>query len=617
MVDFDQLKQELSDHTVEGIQERYHLNWPGKLQSISIANRSITKSLRPCQNQSVNFDTTRNLIIEGENLDALKLLQESYLGRIKLIYIDPPYNTGSDLIYDDDYCEDMNTYLLRSNQKSYAEEKFFANPETNGRFHSVWLSMIYPRLRIARNLLAIDGAIFIHIDENEYSNLEIMMSEIFGRKNNLGTIVWDKRNPKGDASKVAQQHEYIVAFARDYSSFKESVDFRLPKINAENMMRKALSFTQAHGGVNKKSRNEYRKWLSKQNFSGGEKGYSLIDDEGNVYQSVSMAWPNKKKAPTEYYIPLIHPVTKRACPVPEKGWRNPPNTMKELVNSEEIIFGSDETTQPRRKYLLKKHIRENVSSLIYFGGSDDSLLKDLGVDFDNPKPVQIISRLVQSVCSCEDIVLDFFAGSGSCAHSVLELNALEGLNLQYILVQAPEKISSDRGTLKNGLTTIADICRTRVRNASQKVINRSRSSKWNQDIGFRALRVDTSNMKNVFYLPDSLRQKDLLDAVDNIKEDRNAEDLLFQVLIDWGIDLALPIRQEGLHGKTIFFVDENALVACFEKEIGEDLVKDLAQRNPAPLRVVFRDNGFVSDAVKINVEQIFRQLSPTTEVRTI
>ena len=277
-VDFDQLRQELSAHIVEGSQERYHLNWPGKRKALITANAPIAKTLRPARDESVDFDTTQNLFIEGDNLEALKLLQETYLGKVKMIYIDPPYNTGNDFVYDDDFVEDRDEYLIRSNQKDNEKNRLVANNESNGRFHSDWLSMLFPRLKLARNLLSDDGAIVIHIDENEYPNLEKILSEVFGEKNNIGTIVWDKRNPKGDATGVAQQHELISIYSKNRNAFNENVDFRRIKENAARMLQKASELIHYARGVTSDVRKEYRTWLAKQDFSGGEKAYNLIDE---------------------------------------------------------------------------------------------------------------------------------------------------------------------------------------------------------------------------------------------------------------------------------------------------------------------------------------------------
>lgn len=630
-VDFDQLRQELSDSIVEGPQERYQLNWPGKREALLTANAPIAKTLRPVRTtknskgehieESVNFDTTKNIFIEGDNLDALKLLQENYLGKIKMVYIDPPYNTGNDFVYADDFVDEVSEFFLRSNQVDREGNRLTANPETSGRFHSDWLSMMYSRLKLSRNLLRDDGLIVIHIDENEYPNLEKLLAEIYGEKNNLGTIVWDKRNPKGDATGVAQQHELICIYCKDREFFKTTCEFQRPKENAGKMLAKAKQILSKEGGVTEKARKEYKDWVNQQDLTGGEKAYNQIDDNGDVFRPVSMAWPNKKKAPEDYFIPLIHPVTGKECPVPERGWRNPPATMQELVKSGLIIFGPDEKTQPTRKYRLNDNLFENIPSLLYYGGSDDALLADLKIPFDTPKPVQVAKRLIQSICKNDDILIDFFAGSCTAAHALMLLNAEDGANRRFIMVQLPEECDEKSEAKKLGYSVVSEIGKNRIRRAAKKIreefseILATRNTEL--DLGFRLLKVDTSNMADVYYSPDVLEKANLDLFVDNIKPDRTPEDLLFQVMLDWGVDLALPIAKQSIQGKDVFFVDGNVLTACFDASgsIDETFVKELAKLQP--LRVVFRDAGFKNSAVKINVEQIFKLMSPVTEVKCI
>lgn len=630
-VDFDQLRQELSDSIVEGPQERYQLNWPGKREALLTANAPIAKTLRPVRTtknskgehieESVNFDTTKNIFIEGDNLDALKLLQENYLGKIKMVYIDPPYNTGNDFVYADDFVDEASEFFLRSNQVDREGNRLTANPETSGRFHSDWLSMMYSRLKLSRNLLRDDGLIVIHIDENEYPNLEKLLAEIYGEKNNLGTIVWDKRNPKGDATGVAQQHELICIYCKDREFFKTTCEFQRPKENAGKMLAKAKQILSKEGGVTEKARKEYKDWVNQQDLTGGEKAYNQIDDNGDVFRPVSMAWPNKKKAPEDYFIPLIHPVTGKECPVPERGWRNPPATMQELLKSGLIIFGPDEKTQPTRKYRLNDNLFENIPSLLYYGGSDDALLADLKIPFDTPKPVQVAKRLIQSICKNDDILIDFFAGSCTAAHALMLLNAEDGANRRFIMVQLPEECDEKSEAKKLGYSVVSEIGKNRIRRAAKKIreefseILATRNTEL--DLGFRLLKVDTSNMADVYYSPDVLEKANLDLFVDNIKPDRTPEDLLFQVMLDWGVDLALPIAKQSIQGKDVFFVDGNVLTACFDASgsIDETFVKELAKLQP--LRVVFRDAGFKNSAVKINVEQIFKLMSPVTEVKCI
>lgn len=613
-VDFDLLKQELSKNIAEGPQERYQLNWPGKKEALLTANAPVAKTLRPCREDSVDFDTTENLFIEGDNLDALKLLQESYLGKVKMIYIDPPYNTGKDFIYADNFAETSDEYMRESGQLDDEGNRLVSNTSSNGRFHSDWLSMMYSRLKLARNLLKDDGVIIIHIDENEYHNLEKLLSEVFGEGNNLGTIVWDKRNPKGDATGIAQQHELISCYCKNRDVFKENVDFKRPKENAESMLNKVKNLISNNGKVDETVRKEYKEWLKKQSFSGGEKAYNLVDDKGRIYQSVSMAWPNKKKAPDEYFKPLIHPLTQKECVVPDRGWRNPISTMDKLLKADLILFGSDESTQPRRKYLLSENLYENVPSLIYHGGSDDALLSEMGVWFDTPKVVSVCKKMILPICKEDDILLDFFAGSATSAHALMQLNAEDGGNRKFIMVQLPEVCDEKSEAYKAGYENIAEISKERIRRAGKK-IKKETPSALRLDTGFRVLKIDSSNMNDVHYTPDAVLKSDLFSQVDHIKKDRSSEDLLFQVMLDWSVDLSLPIRKETFEGKEVFIVNDDDLIACFDKNIDEPLIKMLAAKEP--LRVVFRDDGFVSDSVKINVEQIFKQLAPSTDIKAI
>ena len=642
-IDFDLLRQELSGSIVEGPQERYHINWPGKREAILAANAPTAKCLRPLAEESVEFESTKNLLIQGENLDVLKLLQETYLDQIALIYIDPPYNTASDLIYEDDFALDSSSYFSKSMQVDSTGGRLVANQESKGRFHSDWLTMLYSRLKLSRNLLAPNGCLVMHIDENELANAKKVLDEIFGYENCLGEIVWDKKNPKGDSSRIAVQHETLLCYCKDAESFRTTRVFQRAKSNAEAMIRQATKLFRKCGTravpedileVDKKYglnlnledlkrtislqdvNSEFRTWLSKQDVSGGEAAYKYIDAQGEVYRTVSMAWPNKKRAPQDYFIPLIHPVTKKPCPVPERGWRNPPDTMKKLLETGQVLFGKDETKQPERKYLLRDNLSENIPSVLGFGGSDDDLMKSLGIVFDNPKPVALATSLIRWFCTePDDIVLDFFAGSGTTAHATMEANSIDNKHRRFILVQLEESCEHNLAALDSGFQTIADITKARIRSAGKTFDDRLPLLGNDFDVGFRVLKLDYSNLKDVYYAPDGFKQGDLLDQIDNIKEDRTSEDLLFQVLLDWGVDLSLPIEQKSFAGKKVFFVDGNALAACFDRDVTDDLVKSIAAK--MPLRAVFRDAGYSSDSSKINVEQIFKLLSPTTELRCI
>ncbi|WPZ35817.1 site-specific DNA-methyltransferase [Thalassobaculum sp. OXR-137] len=586
VVDFDQLRQELSDHIVEGPQERFHLNWPGKRESLAIANSPIAKTLRPLAVESVEFESTKNILIEGDNLDALKLIQETYLGEIKMIYIDPPYNTGNDFVYDDNFVEGSKEFLARSNQHDDTGNRLVANPSSNGRFHSDWLSMMYPRLRLARNLLSDDGAIFISIDDGELQNLKKICDEIFGSDRFIACFVWKSRQniDNRTVTGASVDHEYILCYGK---------------------------------AIRGSERN-------KEQYSNPDN-----DPRGDWASANMVGIATADRRPNLHYD-LVHPETGINYGCPQMGWRYDRNTMARLIREDRILWPASSDGRPRRKAFLSELDSDftGFSTIIGDGiytrdGTSDmvSLFGDRVFSF--PKPVSLMKVIVEQATKENDIVLDFFAGSGATAHAVMNQNVLDGGKRRFILVQIPEALDPNNREQKTAADycdklgkprNIAELTKERLRRAGNKAGEGSRTDHL-VDVGFRVLKIDTSNMQDVYYRPDEVKQADLLSAVDNIKPDRTPEDLLFQVLVDWGVDLTLPIQRETVQGKTVFFVDENALVACFDTGITEELVKELAGHEP--LRVVFRDNGFVSDAVKINVEQIFRQLSPTTDVKSI
>ncbi len=592
-VDFDQLRQELSDQIVEGPQERYHLNWPGKREALALANAPIAKTLRPSREESVDFDTTQNLFIEGDNLEALKLLQETYLGNIKMIYIDPPYNTGNDFIYVDDFGESEGSFLIRSNQKDAQGNKLISNQASEGRFHSNWQSMIYPRLRLARNLLREDGIIFISIDDHECHNLRKVCDEIFGEENFVSAFVRRRRMSTGMRdTAVSPDHEYVLAYARD------------------------IQHVALYGAAREES--DYP-----------------FNDEISAYRSTDLTvGMTRDMRPNQFYA-IRHPERgTEYWPPDSRVWRFEPTTMAKQIRDLNIIWPDDNPnrnmSRPRFKtrYVKGEKKRRPISSWIQnkdqeedpeveslTAGLNQEGTKELRELFgeqtlEYPKPLSLLSSLVKISTRDQDIVLDFFAGSGTTGHAVCLNNSLDGDSRRFILVQFPEQ------TNRKELPTIAELTKERLRRSGKKILSQESSGGSGLDVGFRVLKIDTSNMADVFYVPDEVDQASLLDGVENIKPGReNPEDLLFQVMIDWGVDLALSIRCEEIQGKAVLFVDDNALVACFDKGVSEDLVKELAGYEP--LRVVFRDNGFESDAAKINVEQIFKQLSPATEVKTI
>ncbi len=587
-VDFDQLRQELAESIVEGPQERYHLNWPGKREALLTANAPIAKTLRPCRDESVEFDTTKNLFIEGDNLDALKLLQETYLAKVKLIYIDPPYNTGNDFVYEDDFAEDSASYFERSNQKDDAGRRLNANTESNGRFHSDWLSMMYSRLKLARNLLCDDGVIFISIDDNEQSNLKRMCDEIFGEDNFISTIVWEKRySPQNAVKWFSESHDFLVVYAKNKLNWFPNLLERSDEMNARY-----------------KNPDNDPRGVWKPVDSTAQGGH------GTKSQFYELTAPNGKR----------HSLPNGRC------WLYTEQVLKTMIADNRIWFGADGNNVPAIKRFLTEVKQGTACQTIWkysdVGHSQDAkkevndLFPECAV-FDTPKPTRLIKRILQVATDKNDIALDFFSGSATTADAVLQMNAEDGGNRKFILVQLPEPCGEKSEAAKAGYRTIAEISKERIRRAGKKV----KENNTQVDVGFRALKVESSNMADVYYTPDTLDMSNLDLFVENIKSDRTPEDLLFQVMLDWGIDLALPITKEVVQGKEVLFVDGNdsqmALAACFDANggIDEAFVKELAKRQP--LRVVFRDSGFNSSAVKINVEQIFKLLSPATDVKCI
>lgn len=615
-VNLDVLRQMLSEDILEG-EEAYEFTWVGKKASIVEANRPIRKTLRPDIAESKNWDTTENLYIEGDNLDALKLLQESYLNAVKLIYIDPPYNTGHDFVYPDSFIMDNEEY---ANGTGYFDEDGNVNfsrenSETAGRYHSDWCSMIYSRLMLARSLLTEDGIILINMDENEISNLQKICMEVFGEANDLGTIVWDKRNPKGDARGVSYQHEYIVAYAKRRAVFTEKCKMRRLKKNAETILKKAAQlFSRVGETYSLEDANiEFSSWIRMQNdFSGGERAYNKIDGNGDVYRPVSMAWPNKKKAPEDYFVPLVHPVTGKLCPVPDRGWRNPSATMRKMVEEGRILFGKDETTIPNSKYLLKDNMYENIPSLLYFGGSDTEMLAQMNIPFDTPKVVSICKEQIKSFTGNNDIVMDFFSGSATTAHATMQANAEDGAARKFIMVQVPERIAENSEAYRRGYRDICQIGKDRIRRAGEKI---SAETSADIDYGFRVLKVDDGNMNDVYYAAGDYTQ-DLLSMLEsNIKSDRTGLDLLFGCLLEWGLPLSLPYRAEKVEGYTIHTYNNGDLIACFDENIPDLVIKTVAKRQPR--RAVFRDDSFMDNPSKINVGEVFKMLAPDTRVKVI
>ena len=602
-VDFDALRQELSANIVEGERERYRLDWPGKKEAMLAANAPIAKTLRPCREESVDFDTTQNLFIEGDNLDALKLLQESYLGKVKMIYIDPPYNTGNDFIYEDDFAENADEYLERSSQKNETG-RLVANTESNGRFHSDWLSMMSPRLKLARSLLADDGVIFISIDDNEVENLKKICNEIFGEDNFIASLIWERAySPKNDAKYISNSHDYVIMYVKKIINFQIG---RLPRTEEANAR------------------------------------YSNPDNDPRGVWKPSDMSVKTYNADCDY--PITTPSGRIINPPTGRCWRLSKDAFFERLKDNRIYFGTDNNSVPSIKRFLSELKFEGMApqSIMHYkdvghsqeGAKEVTSLLKAGV-FNGPKPIRLLYRLLTLANTNHDsLILDFFAGTSTTAHAVMQLNAEDGGSRRFIMVQLPEVCDEKSEAARAGYKTIAEISKERIRRAGKKIkeelaakqisasftgqaslLDTAKPAESSLDTGFRVLKVDSSNMNDVFYNPDAVTQKTLMEDVSSIKYDRSDEDLLFQVLLDWGVDLSLPIRREKRQGRTVYLVDENALVTCFDRNITEELVQELAELQP--LRVVFRDDGFASDAVKINVDQIFRQISPGTLVKSL
>ena len=624
-IDFDLLRQELSDHVVNGPRERYQLNWPGKREALLAANAPIAKTLRPCRDESVNFDTTKNLFIEGDNLEALKLLQEGYLGRIKLIYLDPPYNRkkGNNLVYRDDFIGNTYEYLTKSEQTDEEGQRLVANTESNGRFHSDWLDMMYSRLRTARNLLMPSGVIAISIDDAETTNALHLCYEVFGESNFVGTLIW-KNATDNNPTNIAIEHESIHVFAKS----KEALE-TVWKSSVSDIKDVLIEIGKNLIGNNPDNLNElqtaYTKWFRENKAQLGPLDRYKYIDNGGVYTG-SQSVHNPGKEGYRYDVP--HPKTGKPCKQPLMGYRFPKGTMDRLLDEGRILFGEDESKIIELK-VYASEFEDKLSSVFDLDGRTGpydlrALFPEATKVFSNPKPVLLMERIISFMTGKQDICLDLFAGSSTLGHAVFNINCREGSNRRFFSIQYPEIIGQESKDSKEAYKFcieagfkpyISEISKERIRRAGNAVLLQECNSLWEKDVGFRVLKIDTSNMKEVYYNPDNVSQDGLFGQIDNIKDDRTDEDLLFQVLLDWGVDLSLPIQSQKIAGKSIFFVDDNALAACFEPGIDEDFVKALAQRQP--LRAVFRDSGYDNDSTKINIEQIFKLISPTTEVKTI
>ncbi|WP_418512795.1 site-specific DNA-methyltransferase [Corallibacter sp.] len=589
VIDFDLLKQELNYEVVEGAKERYRLEWPGKKEAIVTANLPTTKTLRPVREDSVDFDTTENIYIEGDNLEVLKILQESYLGKIKMIYIDPPYNTGKDFVYKDNFTQDSADYKEETNQTDEYGNRLVANPETAGRYHSDWLSMMYPRLKLARNLLTDDGVIFISIDDNEVHNLRKIADEIFGESNFVAQIIWEKKYaPQNDAKYFSTSHDYILVYAKNKIKFNRNL----------------LPLTEE----------QLKRYKNPDN------------DERGVWQSDNLTVATYS---ANYDYPITLPSGRVLNPPHGRCWRTSKEKFEKMVSENRVWFGEGGDNTPRIKRFLKETQQGRVPVTIWFykevghnqaAAAEVKKLFGNKKYFDYPKPVSLISHMLKIASSKEDIILDFFSGSASTAQAIIQQNAEDGGNRKFIMAQLPEATDEKSEAHKAGYKNICEIGKERIRRAAAKIkeeLAQSGVEGTNADIdyGFKVFKVASSNMQDVYYKPQDYNQGELDLFADNIKEDRTSEDLLTQILLDWGLPLTLKTQKETVLGKEVFVVDTNYLLACFDKDLDEAFAKAIAKYQP--LRFVCKDSSFKDDTAKENVKQLLKQLSPNTEMKVI
>ncbi len=584
LIDFEKLKQNLSDSVMSERAERYQFTWPDKSKAILLANSPINATLRPCREDSVDFDNTQNLYIEGDNLDVLKCLKETYLHKVKMIYIDPPYNTGNDFVYEDDFAQSSEEYLANSGQFDEQGNRMFTNAESNGRFHTDWLNMIYPRLKVARDLLTDDGVIFISIDDNEVENLRKVCDEVFGEQNFIATLIWERAfAPKNDAKFISSSHDYIVMCAKRIENFKIGRLERTQEANAR---------------------------------------YSNPDnDPRGVWTSGDMLVKTYNKS-CDY--PITTPSGKIVNPVPGRCWRFSEESFLEKVKDNRIWFGPEGNGVPRVKRFLSELKFEGMAptSILFHkevGHSQEgskevtALFGDKGV-FDGPKPVRLLQRLL-TLANLDDnsIILDFFSGSASTAHAVMKMNVEKNKHCSFVMVQLPEHISEKKK--EQGYETVCEIGKERIRRAGKKIKEESPLTTQDLDTGFRVLKLDSTNMQDIYYSPKDISQADLFSQVDNVKPDRTGEDLLFQVMLELGATLDSKIETTTVAGKTIYNVAEGYLVACFDPDVTDDVVKSIAQMQPA--YAVLRDTSMKDDSTATNFEQIFKTYSPDTVTKIL
>lgn len=599
-VDFDKLRQLLSSEIVEGNEERYQFTWPDKRKAILAANAPINATLRPCREESVDFDTTQNLYIEGDNLDVLKCLKETYLHKVKMIYIDPPYNTGNDFVYEDDFAESASEYLANSGQFDEQGNRLVTNTESNGRFHTDWLNMIYPRLKVARDLLTEDGVIFISIDDNEMENLKKVCDEIFGEQNFVGNIIWQSRTSISNDDEISTNHNHTIIFSKN----REKLTFGGDDIDESD-----------YSNPDNDPRGPWKLVPIDANHVGGDTNYPIRNPKTGI----------------DYYPPN------------GRIWCYNKSTLDSLMKDNRIKFGLTDDSSPKRKLFLNerkaKGDSKTPSSILLDAGTTKSGTTEIMTLFDNqkvfdyPKPTSLLTRLMQyGFIRNNDIVLDFFSGSGTTAHAFWKYEMIKEISAKFILVQLPEDLdksllsaSADaKKTIRNAIEfldkigkphLLTEIAKERIRRAGAKIKADNPEKAQHLDTGFRVLKLDSSNMKDVFYSPKETSQLELFTLVDNVKDDRTSGDLLFQVMLELGATLDSKIEESMVDGKTIYNVGDGYLVACFDQEVSEDVVKAIAKMQP--MYAVLRDTSMADDATATNFEQIFKTYAPNTTTKIL
>lgn len=602
-IDAEVLAQEINTHVVSGKEERYQFTWPDKKKSLLLANAPIAATLRPSREESVDFNTTENLYIEGDNLDVLKLLRETYLNRVKMIYIDPPYNTGNDFVYEDDFKEETGEFLKRDLQYDEQGNRLISNFNSNGRFHTDWLNMIYPRLRVARDLLSDDGVIFISIDDNEVENLKKICNEVLGRNNFIATIVRNTNSSKNQSLFVSVSHEYCLVYAKNIETLKakhSESKWSVPKNNIEEYVKKVKQLQKE--GLSSEEITEELKTLTKYPRFIDFTNYWYFDEKG-LYRKGDLGGVKNGNM-----TPLRNPITGNNDPVPPGGYRHSEQKLDLLVKENRIHFHTDGSLPTIKRYLHENKEQRPKSIMSDDQRPDYSLLKEFKTPFDNPKQMSFMTRIL-SLADKDSIILDFFSGSATTAHAVMQLNAEDRGRRKFVMVQIPEATDEKSEAFKAGFKNICEIGKERIRRAGAKLKEETDQS---FDSGFRVLKLDSSNMKEVYYTPEDYAQMgfDLEGFMDNIKPDRTHEDLLFQVMLDLGIPLSSKIEQAG----KVFNINENYLIACFDT-VDTAMITEIAQKQP--YYAVFRDSSFMNDSALVNVEQIFNTYSPSTIRRVL